>query len=104
MEQGFDCYRVKLPKGMNINEYALKLTHASESLRLAIRGSQWLFKVKAKKITTIDPGDSQPSDLPVDELSIEETENLPLLLCKARQKPSPLVVPLSFSRSVSRLA
>ena len=39
--EGFDCYRVLFPKGMDANEYALKVTPASKSLGLLIRKAEW---------------------------------------------------------------
>src|SRR5882724_11841112 len=39
---GLDAYRIQFPKGMDANEYALKVTPASKSLGLVIRKAQWL--------------------------------------------------------------
>jgi DNA primase len=67
---GLDCYRILFPKGMDANEYALKVTPADKSLGLAIRKAQWLgaaqgrangvegrmpraAKGQAKEITTV---------------------------------------------------
>jgi DNA primase catalytic core len=44
MAEGLDCYRIQFPKGMDANEYALKVTPASRSLGLVIRKAQWLGK------------------------------------------------------------
>ena len=44
MAEGFECWRVQFPKGMDANEYALKVTPASRSLGVAIRKSVWLGK------------------------------------------------------------
>ncbi|MBP9229539.1 MAG: toprim domain-containing protein [Azonexus sp.] len=41
---GLDCFRIQFPKGMDANEYALKLAPAEKSLGLAIRKSVWLGK------------------------------------------------------------
>ena len=40
-KEGFDCYRVQLPKGMDVNEYALKVQPARKSLELVIRKAEW---------------------------------------------------------------
>jgi DNA primase catalytic core len=40
--EGIECYRVQFPKGMDANEYALKLTPASKSLDLVVRNAVWL--------------------------------------------------------------
>jgi DNA primase catalytic core len=44
MAQGLDCYRILFPKGMDANEYALKVGPAAKSLGVAIRSAQWLGK------------------------------------------------------------
>jgi DNA primase len=41
---GLECYRIQFPKGMDANEYALKLTPAEQSLGLVIRKAVWLGK------------------------------------------------------------
>jgi DNA primase len=44
MSEGMECYRVMFPKGMDANEYALKVQPAAKSLGLLIRQAQWLGK------------------------------------------------------------
>jgi hypothetical protein len=44
---GLDCYRIQFPKGMDANDYALKVTPATKSLGLVIRKAQWLGKGEA---------------------------------------------------------
>ena len=39
---GIECYRVKFPHGMDANEYALKITPAAKSLRVAVDAAEWL--------------------------------------------------------------
>jgi DNA primase len=52
MAEGLDGYRISFPKGMDANEYALKVTPAAKSLGLAIRKAQWLGRGEAKPILT----------------------------------------------------
>jgi DNA primase len=52
MAEGLDGYRIQFPKGMDANEYALKVTPASKSLGLVIRKAQWLGRGEAKPILT----------------------------------------------------
>ena len=47
MGEGMECYRVMFPKGMDANEYALKVQPAAKSLGLLIRQAQWLGKGSA---------------------------------------------------------
>jgi len=46
-ERGIGAYRIHFPKGMDANEYALKVTPAAKSLELLIRKALWLGKGKA---------------------------------------------------------
>jgi DNA primase len=39
---GIDCYRIQFPKGMDANEYALKVHPASKSLGVLIRKAVWM--------------------------------------------------------------
>ena len=44
MREGIECWRIQFPKGMDANEYALKVTPAAKSLSLLIRQAVWLGK------------------------------------------------------------
>jgi DNA primase len=41
-KEGFDCFRLNFPKGMDANEYALKVQPPMKSLGLVIRKAEWL--------------------------------------------------------------
>lgn len=47
MAQGIECFRIQFPKGMDANEYALKVQPAANSLGLLIRKAVWLGKGQA---------------------------------------------------------
>ncbi len=51
MARGVDCYRVQFPRGMDANEYALKVQPAAKSLALLVRKAQWLGKGDAPALT-----------------------------------------------------
>ena len=55
--EGLDCYRVLFPKGMDANEYALKVGPSEKSLGVAIRSAQWLGKgtPKARVMSVAEP-------------------------------------------------
>jgi DNA primase catalytic core len=55
LAEGLDCYRILLPKGMDANEYALKVGPATKSLGVAIRAAQWLGKGQAPALATSGP-------------------------------------------------
>ena len=42
MGEGMECFRIQFPKGMDANEYALKVQPAAKSLGLLIRQASWL--------------------------------------------------------------
>lgn len=58
MGAGMACFRVVFPKGMDANDYALKVTPAEKSLGVLIRKAEWLGQGKAPT----------PSSAPLDEL------------------------------------
>jgi len=69
MAEGIECFRIQFPKGMDANEYALKVQPAAKSLGLLIRKAVWLGKgaapaqpvaepVAAKEATTEPAGDA----------------------------------------------
>ena len=46
MAEGIECFRIQFPKGMDANEYALKVQPAAKSLGLLIRKALWLGQGK----------------------------------------------------------
>jgi DNA primase catalytic core len=76
--EGLDCYRVLFPKGMDANEYALKVGPAEKSLGVAIRSAQWLGKgtPKSRAANVAEPEISEPSRAhvsdPLPSLAAEE--------------------------------
>ena len=52
IDEGFDCYRLHVPKGMDVNEYALQVTPATKSLGVVIRSAVWLGNGRAAPVTT----------------------------------------------------
>lgn len=61
LAEGLDCYRIHFPKGMDANEYALKVGSATQSLGVAIRSAVWLGKGQAKPVTTEPVQADQPA-------------------------------------------
>src|SRR5277367_2960701 len=68
---GLDCYRIQFPKGMDANEYALKVTPAAKSLGLVIRKAQWLGKGEAPT-RAIPPAAVQTAPVVAEEAAKEE--------------------------------
>jgi len=44
---GIECFRVRFPAGMDVNDYALKVTPAQKSLKVLLNASEWLGKGQA---------------------------------------------------------
>ena len=44
MQSGIECFRVEFPKGIDANEYALKVTPAAKSLGVLLHRAAWLGK------------------------------------------------------------
>jgi len=42
MAEGIDCFRVELPKGMDVNEYAAKMSPPAKALGILVRAASWL--------------------------------------------------------------
>jgi DNA primase catalytic core len=55
MACGIEAWRIEFPKGMDANEYALKLGPAAKSLGLAIRKAVWLGKGKPRSAPSAGP-------------------------------------------------
>ena len=52
---GMECFRVQFPKGMDANEYALKVTPAAKSLGVLLNNAVWLGKGKQPTVRVIEP-------------------------------------------------
>jgi DNA primase len=55
LDVGIDCYRIEFPKGMDANDYALKVQPANKSLGLLIRKASWLGKGNAPSRDAVEP-------------------------------------------------
>ena len=89
---GFDCYRVQVPKGMDVNEYALQVTPASKSLGVALRSAVWLGKGQPKALATTVV---VPSAAPT--IQVREVELSPSLAAALAPVSEPMPLVLSAS-------
>jgi DNA primase catalytic core len=55
MGMGVECFRVQFPKGMDANEYSLKVTPAAKSLAVLLNRAEWLGKGKRPEPRSIEP-------------------------------------------------
>jgi DNA primase len=97
IEAGLDCYRILFPKGMDANEYALKVGPAAKSLSVAVRSAQWMGKGKPKPLPAMNSpialADCVRDPAPSSPLVAEEAakEEIPAAESTA---PGPSPVPL----------
>lgn len=78
MAEGIECYRVQFPKGMDANEYALKVTPSDKSLGLLIRKAVWLGKGAAPTEAPGQHVEDVPTETtpPADVAPVAETPSL----------------------------
>ena len=74
IEGGMECFRIQFPKGMDANEYALKVTPAAKSLGILIRQAAWLGKGKAPPAMLSKPAEN-PAENPA--VFVESVEPKP---------------------------
>jgi len=55
MAEGIECWRIQFPKGMDANEYALKMQPADKALGLLIRKAQWMGNGAAPARSSAEP-------------------------------------------------
>jgi DNA primase len=79
---GLECYRIQFPKGMDANEYALKVTPAAKSLGLVIRKAQWLGKGEAPTTRMLPPA-AVPTATAVSEEAAKEEIPAPTQIAPA---------------------
>jgi DNA primase len=72
MSEGLECFRVELPHGMDVNEFALKVTPAAKSLAMVIRSAKWLGAGRS-------PGrpSTRPVDLPLSVVGCQLSDRPP---------------------------
>jgi DNA primase catalytic core len=55
MAMGIECYRVQFPKGMDANDFALKVTPASKSLGILLGKAAWLGRGQRPTLPVSEP-------------------------------------------------
>lgn len=91
LQVGISCFRVLFPKGMDANEYALKVTPARQSLGLLLRQAEWLGNGQAPRLTSAVREalrDVAPAIPPAENPA-------------AKEKPSPPAPPVSNDTAVN---
>jgi DNA primase len=69
-QMGIGSHRVLFPRGVDANEYALKVTPAAQGLAVLLNGAEWLAKPEAPPPP---PGNPEPTlEIKNDEIAIEQ--------------------------------
>jgi DNA primase catalytic core len=79
MSMGIECFRVQFPKGMDANEYSLKVTPAAKSLAVLLNKAEWLGKGQRPEPRSIEPmmePEIEPEPEPATKEQIIEEESI----------------------------
>jgi DNA primase len=99
MAEGFDCFRLLFPKGMDANEYACTVKPAAKSLGVVIRAAQWLGSGSKSALTThclVAPTASSPASIPTPEpeaVAAEILRDVPALQTEPLESVAPDAIP-----------
>ena len=98
MAEGIECFRIQFPKGMDANEYALKVMPAAKSLGVVIRKALWLGKGTPPTRCAVEP---------VVEVAVDEAAN-PISSLAAKEKiaalPAAAVPPAPTPDTVAQVS
>jgi len=101
LAMGIECFRVLFPKGMDANEYALKVTPAAKSLELALNKAEWLGKGQAPERVTAEesvlPLAADPPPAAVEAPAEVKAEEIAIALGDRRYRIRGLGKNLSYS-------
>lgn len=93
MAENIECFRVLFPKGMDANEYALKMSPANKALSLALRKAEWMGAGQAPAITVSEPTDNKKTDTVAVEIPQENPSALVADLPQCEASPLPAAPP-----------
>ncbi len=106
MPMGIECFRVQFPKGMDANEYALKMQPAAKALGVLLRSAAWMGKgarpagrVEVPVIAAAPPLPAAPAAeerAAKEKIIVEETpEPGPAMGLESQPSPEPAAEPAS---------
>jgi DNA primase len=90
--RGIECFRVLFPRGMDACEYALKVTPAQKSLRLAVSQSVWM--AAGKKVIAVGNKNVEP-ELEEEALAHDEPPAAPVEAQEPIEPPTAPAPPAS---------
>jgi len=86
MEMGIECFRVQFPKGMDANEYALKVQPAAKSLGIMLNRAAWLGKGERPTVIVIEPVKSEPAKIEPVKIEPPPAEPTPQIAAESQQQ------------------
>jgi DNA primase catalytic core len=115
LAMGVECFRVQFPKGLDANEYALKVTPAAKSLGMLLGKAEWLGKGQRPIVAVREPQSIEEKSEPAAKEKIpdsveantgEEGESLAAAVeMKSPQSTSPTVeMPLEIENGTIWMA
>jgi DNA primase catalytic core len=88
MGMGIECLRVLFPKGMDANEYALKVGPAEKSLGVLLNAAQWLGKNGMKSAQAEAPAEAPAAqEAPVPEETKQAAKEEMVAACVKPEEP-----------------
>ncbi len=101
MEMGIECFRVQFPKGMDANEYALKVHPASKSLGIMLNRAAWLGKGERPAVTLIEPVKAEPAKIEPVKIEPPPPEPAPQIEAQTHQQQTaePRAAPIIEEKS-----
>ncbi|MBY0574411.1 MAG: toprim domain-containing protein [Undibacterium sp.] len=77
-KEGISCYRIQFPKGMDANEYALKMSPPEKALALLIRKAEWMAGGEEKRATENKSSAPENEEKPAVPTAVQPLNILPL--------------------------
>ena len=78
LPEGIECYRVRFPRGMDANEYAVKVVPATKSLATLVRGAEWMGKGAAPAVPSSVVASCSAAAAPAESLPFVASPEPPL--------------------------
>jgi len=97
MKEGFECFRVLFPKGMDANEYALKVQPPGKALELVIRHAQWMGTGSGQEADASSASVVPETSIPAAK---EEKTQEPVIPLAAEKAPSGLTTEIKPSETI----
>lgn len=71
LEAGIECFKLKLPVGMDVNTYALQVSAPADALGAVIRKAEWIGKATANAEPTSVPATAEPEAVETVAVDVE---------------------------------